>query len=83
MCIRGMSDYRDGMRNKEWQPYASLAAAAFMKSVIMAMQVQEPEMPPPPAYSYSPQAQQHRTYQPPVQVLPSSASPIQASHRSI
>ncbi|OWA51013.1 hypothetical protein BV898_15515 [Hypsibius exemplaris] len=86
MCIRGMSDYRDGMRNKEWQPYASLAAAAFMKAVIMTMQVQEPEMPaPPPAYSYSPQAQSHhhhqnRPYQPPVQVLPSSASPIQASH---
>lgn len=84
MCIRGMSDYRDGMRNKEWQPYASLAAAAFMKAVIMTMQVSEPEVPvPPPAYSYSPQSHAHRNNypQPPVQVLPMSASPIQAPHR--
>lgn len=32
--IRGVTDYLDGTKNVEWQPYASLAAAAFMKTVI-------------------------------------------------
>ncbi|CAK9798675.1 hypothetical protein ANTPLA_LOCUS1725 [Anthophora plagiata] len=35
--IRGISDYKDGSRIKEWQPYASLAAATVMKSIICAM----------------------------------------------
>jgi len=35
--IRGICDYKDGTRKKEWQPYASLAAAAFMKSMIMSL----------------------------------------------
>ncbi|XP_076391918.1 uncharacterized protein LOC100878833 isoform X4 [Megachile rotundata] len=35
--IRGISDYKDGSRTKEWQPYASLAAASVMKSIIYAM----------------------------------------------
>ncbi|XP_071877604.1 uncharacterized protein isoform X4 [Bombus fervidus] len=35
--IRGISDYKDGSRIKEWQPYASLAAASVMKSIICAM----------------------------------------------
>ena len=33
--IRGVSDYEDGAQRREWQPYASLVAAAFMKSVLM------------------------------------------------
>jgi len=37
VIIRGISDYKDGSRRKEWQPYASLAAAAFTKSVICAL----------------------------------------------
>ncbi|XP_041357320.1 uncharacterized protein LOC121374324 isoform X2 [Gigantopelta aegis] len=36
LIIRGMCDYVDG-RKKEWQPYASLVSAAYMKSVIMAL----------------------------------------------
>lgn len=36
MIIRGISDYSGGSR-KEWQPYASLAAAAYMKSLIYAL----------------------------------------------
>ena len=36
IIIRGISDYADGAR-KEWQPYASLAAAAFMKSLVTSM----------------------------------------------
>ncbi|XP_046369362.1 uncharacterized protein LOC124144153 isoform X3 [Haliotis rufescens] len=34
LIIRGMCDYVDGQK-KEWQPYASLTAAAYMKAVIM------------------------------------------------
>ncbi|XP_077291307.1 uncharacterized protein LOC143914814 isoform X2 [Arctopsyche grandis] len=37
ICIRGISDYQDGSRGKEWQPYSSLVAAAVMKSLICAM----------------------------------------------
>ena len=32
--IRGVCDYLDGTKNHEWQPYASLAAAAFTKTLI-------------------------------------------------
>lgn len=34
LFIRGIADYNDGTRNKEWQPYASLVAAAMMKTII-------------------------------------------------
>lgn len=34
MVIRGISDYSDGLQKKEWQPYAALAAAAVLKSII-------------------------------------------------
>lgn len=37
MFIRGIADYRDGTRRKEWQPHSALLAAAFMKAVISAM----------------------------------------------
>lgn len=37
IVIRGISDYKDGSRIKEWQPYASLAAASVMKAIICAM----------------------------------------------
>ncbi|KAL0882384.1 hypothetical protein ABMA27_000874 [Loxostege sticticalis] len=37
VSIRGISDYRDGTRGKEWQPHAALAAAAVMKAIIAAM----------------------------------------------
>lgn len=39
--IRGVSDYEDGAQRREWQPYASLAAAAFMKSVLMRIPWQQ------------------------------------------
>lgn len=32
--IRGIADYKDGTKKKEWQPYAALAAAAVMRSII-------------------------------------------------
>ena len=42
--IRGISDYKDGSTKKSskdnnWQPYAALSAAAFMKSIIMSIPV--------------------------------------------
>ncbi len=37
ILIRGSADYLDGSRLKEWQPYAALAAAAFMKSLVCAL----------------------------------------------
>ncbi|EFX64596.1 hypothetical protein DAPPUDRAFT_66107, partial [Daphnia pulex] len=37
LIVRGIADYKDGSRKKEWQPYASLAAAAFTKAVICSM----------------------------------------------
>ena len=33
--VRGVSDYQDGTQRREWQAYASLVAAAFMKTVLM------------------------------------------------
>ncbi|XP_069188466.1 uncharacterized protein [Procambarus clarkii] len=38
VLIRGICDYQDGTRNKDWQPYAALSAAAFMKAVICGME---------------------------------------------
>lgn len=35
--VRGISDYKDGTRKKEWQPFAALAAAAFMKTIISVL----------------------------------------------
>lgn len=35
IMIRGISDYRDGRKKKEWQQYSALVAAAFMKSIIV------------------------------------------------
>ena len=35
--IRGMADYKDGTRRKEWQQYAALMAAAVLKTVIKEM----------------------------------------------
>lgn len=34
LIIRGVADYHDGTTSKEWQPFAALCAAAFMKTLI-------------------------------------------------
>ena len=34
IIIRGIADYKDGARKKDWQPYSALSAAAFMKSIL-------------------------------------------------
>ncbi|XP_026482543.1 LOW QUALITY PROTEIN: uncharacterized protein LOC113389747 [Ctenocephalides felis] len=45
ICIRGIADYRDGSRGKEWQPYASLAAASVMKALVCALDERTPRSP--------------------------------------
>ena len=35
IMIRGISDYKDGRKKKEWQQYSALVSAAFMKSIIV------------------------------------------------
>ena len=35
--IRGISDYADGHKNDDWQPYAALAAAVYAKELLMVM----------------------------------------------
>lgn len=37
ICVRGIADYKDGTRRREWQPYASLAAASVMKAIVCGM----------------------------------------------
>ncbi|KAK6529070.1 hypothetical protein TWF694_004288 [Orbilia ellipsospora] len=34
LVVRGISDYCDSHKNKHWQPYAALAAAAFAKELL-------------------------------------------------
>lgn len=34
MVIRGVADYRDGTKRRDWQNYAALVAAAFMRAVV-------------------------------------------------
>ena len=36
LIINGIADYEDGSKNKEWQPYAALAAAAYMKTLVQS-----------------------------------------------
>ena len=35
--IRGIADYSDGRSDTYWQPYASLAAAAFLKAMLLEL----------------------------------------------
>ena len=36
--IRGISDYKDGTRRKEWQHYAALMAASVLKSLVLRIE---------------------------------------------
>lgn len=38
MLIRGISDYKDGTRRKEWQQYAALVAASAAKKIIQSIE---------------------------------------------
>ncbi|CAH8474789.1 unnamed protein product [Schistosoma haematobium] len=37
ILIRGIADYMEGRQGTQWQPYAALAAASFMKSIILQL----------------------------------------------
>ena len=37
LFVRGLADYVDGTKNKEWQPYAALCAASVVKFIIMSL----------------------------------------------
>ena len=37
LFVRGIADYLDGSRGKDWQPYAALVAASVAKSIIMSL----------------------------------------------
>ncbi|CAL8071925.1 unnamed protein product [Calicophoron daubneyi] len=37
LIIRGIADYAEGRQGTQWQPYAALAAACFMKAVILEL----------------------------------------------
>ncbi|KAL4995248.1 violaceus kinesin [Aspergillus recurvatus] len=41
LVIRGICDYCDSHKNKEWQPYAAFVAAAYAKAVLMQVPFQE------------------------------------------
>ncbi|KAK6352023.1 hypothetical protein TWF718_005172 [Orbilia javanica] len=39
LVIRGICDYSDSHKSKEWQPYAALAAAAFARELLLELPV--------------------------------------------
>jgi len=41
IVIRGISDYCDSHKNKEWQPYASATAAAYAKELLSTIATEE------------------------------------------
>ena len=42
LIVRGICDYANDAKNKEWQPYAATAAASFVKKMIESMPVMTP-----------------------------------------
>jgi nucleoside phosphorylase len=43
LVIRGICDYCDSHKNKDWQPYAALVAAAYAKALLSTIPVLEVE----------------------------------------
>ncbi|KAK6506872.1 hypothetical protein TWF481_005332 [Arthrobotrys musiformis] len=41
LVVRGICDYSDSHKNKVWQPYAALAAAAFARALILNLPIRE------------------------------------------
>ncbi|KAF3126429.1 hypothetical protein TWF594_001137 [Orbilia oligospora] len=39
LVIRGICDYSDSHKNKEWQPYAAFSAAVFAKEIVLRLLV--------------------------------------------
>ena len=46
LVIRGICDYADSHKNKRWQPYAALAAAAYAKELLSTIPIVEVETAP-------------------------------------
>ncbi|KAI1427165.1 purine and uridine phosphorylase [Xylaria sp. FL1777] len=44
LVIRSICDYADSHKNKQWQPYAAAAAAAYAKKLILAIPVSESQV---------------------------------------
>ncbi|EGX46242.1 hypothetical protein AOL_s00110g66 [Orbilia oligospora ATCC 24927] len=42
LVIRGICDYSDSHKNKEWQPYAAFSAAVFAKETVLRLPVRAP-----------------------------------------
>ncbi|OAP58336.1 hypothetical protein AYL99_07426 [Fonsecaea erecta] len=61
LVIRGICDYADSHKNKEWQPYAAAAAAAYAKELLLAIPAQ---MPPIPPVLYTPSPANHGDAEP-------------------
>ncbi|KAH6867775.1 hypothetical protein B0T10DRAFT_596896 [Thelonectria olida] len=43
LVIRGISDYADSHKNRQWQPYAAIAAAAYARSLLRKISTQSVE----------------------------------------
>jgi len=41
LVFRGICDYADSHKNKQWQPYAAAVAAGYMKELLMMIPVQQ------------------------------------------
>ena len=37
LVIRGICDYADSHKNKQWQPYAAATAAAYAKELLLSV----------------------------------------------
>jgi hypothetical protein len=46
LVIRGISDYADSHKNKEWQEYAAAAAAAYAKELLCMTPARQVEITP-------------------------------------
>jgi nucleoside phosphorylase len=46
LVVRGICDYCDSHKNKQWQPYAAATAAAYAKELLFLMQPKSSEVPP-------------------------------------
>lgn len=51
LVIRGICDYSDSHKHKNWQPYAAIAAAAYAKDLLRIIHPKEVETTPPPSKS--------------------------------
>ena len=41
LVVRGICDYCDSLKNDTWQPYAAVAAASFVRSLLESMPAEQ------------------------------------------